>query len=26
LQHEADISAYEQRRKQDAPWLFPDLA
>jgi 3-isopropylmalate/(R)-2-methylmalate dehydratase small subunit len=26
LRHEADISAYEQRRKQEAPWLFPDLA
>jgi len=25
LQHEAAISAYEQRRKQDAPWLFADL-
>lgn len=25
LQHEADITAYEQRRKQEAPWLFPDL-
>jgi len=26
LQHEAEITAYEQRRKQEAPWLFPDLA
>jgi 3-isopropylmalate/(R)-2-methylmalate dehydratase small subunit len=25
LQNEADISAYEQRRKDQAPWLFPDL-
>ncbi|MGH7962298.1 MAG: 3-isopropylmalate dehydratase small subunit, partial [Candidatus Binatia bacterium] len=25
LQHEAEITAYEQRRKQDAPWLFLDL-
>lgn len=25
LQHEAAISAYEQRRKQDAPWLFADI-
>ena len=25
LQHEADITAYEQRRKLEAPWLFPDL-
>jgi 3-isopropylmalate/(R)-2-methylmalate dehydratase small subunit len=25
LQHEAAITAYEQRRKQDAPWLFADL-
>jgi hypothetical protein len=25
LQHEAEITAYEQRRKQEAPWLFPDL-
>ena len=25
LQHEAEISAYEQRRKLEAPWLFPDL-
>ncbi len=25
LQNEADISAYEQRRKDEAPWLFPDL-
>jgi 3-isopropylmalate/(R)-2-methylmalate dehydratase small subunit len=25
LQHEAAITAYEQRRKQEAPWLFPDL-
>ncbi len=25
LQHDASISAYEQRRKQDAPWLFADL-
>ena len=24
LQHEADITAYEQRRKLEAPWLFPD--
>ena len=22
LQHEADITAYEERRKQEAPWLF----
>jgi 3-isopropylmalate/(R)-2-methylmalate dehydratase small subunit len=26
LQHDAAISAYEQRRKTDAPWLFTDLA
>jgi len=26
LQHEAEITAYEQRRKQEAPWLFSDLA
>jgi 3-isopropylmalate/(R)-2-methylmalate dehydratase small subunit len=26
LQHEADITTYEQRRKQEAPWLFSDLA
>lgn len=26
LQHAADINAYEQRRKREAPWLFPDLA
>jgi len=26
LQHEAEITAYEQRRKQDAPWLFADKA
>ena len=25
LQHAADITAYEQRRKLEAPWLFPDL-
>lgn len=25
LQHEAAITAYEQRRKQDVPWLFTDL-
>lgn len=25
LQHEADITAYEDRRKQDAPWLFTDI-
>ena len=25
LQNETDISAYEQRRKEEAPWLFPDL-
>src|SRR5438874_2826857 len=25
LQHEADITAYEQRRKLEAPWLLPDL-
>ena len=25
LQHEAAISAYEQHRQQDAPWLFTDL-
>ncbi len=24
LQHEAAITAYEQRRKTEAPWLFPD--
>jgi 3-isopropylmalate/(R)-2-methylmalate dehydratase small subunit len=22
LQHADDIKAYEQRRRQDAPWLF----
>jgi 3-isopropylmalate/(R)-2-methylmalate dehydratase small subunit len=22
LQHEADIRAYEERHKQEAPWLF----
>ncbi|MGE0824003.1 MAG: 3-isopropylmalate dehydratase small subunit [Candidatus Binatia bacterium] len=26
LQHAAEITAYEQRRKQEAPWLFSDLA
>jgi 3-isopropylmalate/(R)-2-methylmalate dehydratase small subunit len=25
LQHEAAISEYEQRRKQETPWLFTDL-
>jgi 3-isopropylmalate/(R)-2-methylmalate dehydratase small subunit len=25
LEHEAEITAYEQRRKQEAPWLFSDL-
>lgn len=25
LQHEAAITAYEHRRKQDAPWLFTDI-
>ncbi|MGQ0667424.1 MAG: 3-isopropylmalate dehydratase small subunit [Nitrospiraceae bacterium] len=25
LQHEAAITAYERRRKQDAPWLFTDV-
>jgi 3-isopropylmalate/(R)-2-methylmalate dehydratase small subunit len=25
LQHESAITAYERRRKQDAPWLFADL-
>lgn len=25
LQHEAAITAYEGRRKAEAPWLFPDL-
>lgn len=25
LQHEADITTYEQRRKLDAPWLFADV-
>ncbi|MGQ0695100.1 MAG: 3-isopropylmalate dehydratase small subunit [Nitrospiraceae bacterium] len=25
LQHEEAITAYEQRRKQDAPWLFTDI-
>ncbi len=25
LQHEAAITAYECRRKQDAPWLFTDI-
>ena len=24
LQHEAEITAYEQRRQQDEPWLFAD--
>ena len=23
LQHEAEIKAYEERRRQEAPWLFP---
>ncbi len=26
LQHEAAISAYERRRKQEAPWLFADIS
>jgi 3-isopropylmalate/(R)-2-methylmalate dehydratase small subunit len=25
LQHETTITAYEQRRKEEAPWLFADL-
>ncbi|OGW47771.1 MAG: hypothetical protein A2V62_00175 [Nitrospirae bacterium RBG_19FT_COMBO_58_9] len=25
LQHEATITAYETRRKSEAPWLFADL-
>jgi 3-isopropylmalate/(R)-2-methylmalate dehydratase small subunit len=25
LEHEADITAYEERRKKEAPWLFADL-
>jgi 3-isopropylmalate/(R)-2-methylmalate dehydratase small subunit len=25
LEHEADITTYEQRRKNEAPWLFTDL-
>jgi 3-isopropylmalate/(R)-2-methylmalate dehydratase small subunit len=25
LEHEKDITTYEQRRKQEVPWLFPDL-
>jgi 3-isopropylmalate/(R)-2-methylmalate dehydratase small subunit len=25
LRHEAAITAYEDRRKREAPWLFPDL-
>ena len=25
LQHEAEITAYEERRKQEAPWLFADM-
>ncbi|MBH0182379.1 MAG: 3-isopropylmalate dehydratase small subunit [Nitrospira sp.] len=25
LQHEAAITGYERRRKQDAPWLFTDI-
>ncbi|MCZ6801749.1 MAG: 3-isopropylmalate dehydratase small subunit, partial [Nitrospirae bacterium] len=25
LQYEADITSYENRRKQEAPWLFQDL-
>jgi len=25
LEHEKDITAYERRRKQEAPWLFTDL-
>ena len=25
LQHEAAVTAYERRRKQDAPWLFTDI-
>ena len=26
LQHEGDISDYEQRRMTEVPWLFQDLA
>jgi 3-isopropylmalate/(R)-2-methylmalate dehydratase small subunit len=26
LQHEAEIAAYERRRKPEAPWLFADLS
>ena len=26
LQHEGDIATYEQRRMNDVPWLFEDLA
>ena len=26
LEHEKDITTYEQRRKQEAPWLFSDLS
>jgi 3-isopropylmalate/(R)-2-methylmalate dehydratase small subunit len=26
LEKEAEITVYEQRRKQEAPWLFSDLA
>lgn len=26
LQHETEISAYEHRRKEEAPWLFADLS
>ncbi len=26
LQNAADITAYEQRRKNETPWLFPDVA
>jgi len=26
LQHEAAITAYERRRKQEAPWLFADIS
>jgi 3-isopropylmalate/(R)-2-methylmalate dehydratase small subunit len=25
LQHEPEITAYESRRKTEAPWLFSDL-
>ena len=25
LEHEAAISDYERRRKQEAPWLFTDI-